>query len=476
MDKIPTQAPLPLTAEERAVLRFKEERQKALEKLPETLARAELLIRSMGGKVKITAQPDGSRTIRTQQRQLRYGPNATSLRVGSIFQRPAQATLSAAIDMRTVEADVFHTIRDAVPAANRDPVIIKAATREAVDDMWTCGAPEMYFTGKLGRRVPTLLRPRVAQILADAHKTGSEAARRTRQAINVMPALACFVPAPDLIKAALAGTSTEAIAKAHDGTKALAKLDRHSLLLVTPANVRLICKLLETIRDVPELHLTGRAFRAWLETMLRWWSFGEPVPGFAAWLARGSYAYAFHRGVPGNLCLLELALWVQASHDKRGGWSDKRAFSRCLVEAGAWADGLSDQARRSNTATHLATFEERRPATFHGARCVKPLRTADELYDAGVTLSNCMQHFAQLFALDAKTGAAIYLGVYSVTTKTDPQSAVVMQVHDRLLSVAEVRLDAAGRSLGVRQHTAWKNTPPMKVDAAAVQAWIEERL
>lgn len=474
MTKTPTQ--VPKTPAELAVEAYKAAKEAARKKLPGTLSRAEQLLALMGATVTITAKPDGTRVIQGHKLKLRYGPDAQALAAGALFQRPAQATLSAAIAMHTVEAAVFNALQAAVPAESRDPVLVRAATREALDDLWLLGTTEMYFTGKLGRRLPLALRPRVAQILAQAHQTAPDAAYRTRQALNAMPSLALFAPPADLIKGAHAGTSTEAIARAHGGTRALAKLDRHSLMLVTPANVGAICKILDVIRDMPEPHLTGRAFRSWLETMLRWWTFGEPVPGFCEWLARGSYAYAFHRVVPGTLSLLELALWVQASHGRRGGWSDKRSFSRCLVEAGAWADGLSDQARRAKTVKHLAAFDERRPATFHGNRCVKPLRTADELYDAGVALSNCMEHFAQIFALDAKTGAAIYLGVYSVTTKTDPQSAVSMQVHDKLLSVAEVRLDADGRSLGVRQHTAWQNTPPTKADTAAVQAWIGERL
>jgi hypothetical protein len=91
-------------------------------------------------------------------------------------------------------------------------------------------------------------------------------------------------------------------------------------------------------------------------------------------------------------------------------------------------------------------------------------------------LSNCMRTHAAAFAAEAAAGRAVYLGVFTVRTKTDPQTFASVVTAVKLQSGAEVRLEVDGRALGIRQHTAWGSMRPNTTDAAAVRAWIEARL
>lgn len=463
----------PETPEQRRLLRA---RANALTQLPEKLDRAAALVRALGGSVKLTTETGGRRSIKRKERTMTFGPDAASLAQGTIFQRPSQAALQVAIACDTMEAQVLQEFTAAVPEKQRDLHVLRAATREALYDLWLCGDEEALHLGAAGRRAPLHMRPDIAKVVALAHAKGKEAAKRTRQAIATLPALVRFVPAEALVAAADAGQSVITIAEAHGGAKILGKLDRHSLLLVTPENVGTVCAILNLVRDIRAPETKGKHYREWLGAMLRWWRFGEVVPGFNAWLAKVTFAAAPHRSMLTSYMLLELTLWAEASHDKRGGWNDKRSFSRAALEAATWADGMSDQAKRDKAVTLLAEFDEKRAATFANRRCVRPLRNSGELFAAGLALDNCLRIFTSRFAAEAAAGRAVYLGVYSVKTKTDPQTEAISYVADKLVSAAEVRLDPEGKPLGIRQHSAWGNSRPLKADADAVAAWIAERL
>jgi hypothetical protein len=463
-----------MTPDQRMLARIAKRGALEAAKLTDRFEMLNAMLAALGSSVRCEVRPDGSRRVydtRTKKTVFMAVPTAKRLKSRpSLGQPGVHAYRLEAERQQTIEAKFGEVIRGETHFSMPSNMVT-VMQGLFFGGMWYV-APEdaAKLSASTIRRTHLSQRRIACEAIGGGYSRSTESGDSVRAIVNSLPSIVRLVSAEQLLAAAEGGKSALDIVKLHGGTTALRHLDRATTMLLSTVTCAAISEALTEANAANKLPKRS-AQRLWLQAILGSLLAAEPAKGFRAWLSRSSASV--EPALLSPVILADLRVWAAATFQRREGWTDRLSFKKALVRAEAWVEGQQRQMQVARKAGFKGkdvvfplVFSDRGVGAFH----IRQIRLMSELHEAGVELNVCLASNIAYYADAALKGRAAFVAVYETVLPKGAKGGATTV--GKLLSVAEVILDAKGKPVAIAQHRARVNEAPPKKQVDAVNEFV----